>query len=239
MREHPYNPHERTMRTYLNKLDTLAPMDDAEVASRVISGDVGAFELLMRRHNERLFRTARSVLSNDTDAQDVLQESYIRIFKGLPEFAERSRLVTWMTRIVFNEALRFRSRRAKQRLREQSVESYDQTTPRTRDSGQSMDSQERMQMFDDALDALSERERGVVMLRIVQGLSTRETAASLGMTESNVKVCLLRTKPKMAQALKGAGADEIRRKLAFDGERCDRMVSLVYKRLEAMTDEAY
>ena len=59
------------------------------------------------------------------------------------------------------------------------------------------------------------------------------------MTESNVKVCLLRTKPKMAQALKGVGTDEIRRKLAFDGERCDRMVFLVYKRLEAMTDEAY
>lgn len=220
------------MRTYQNKLETLAPMNDDEVASRVIAGDTGAFELLMRRHNERLFRTARSVLSNDTDAQDVLQESYIRIFKGLPEFAERSKLVTWMTRIVFNEALRFRSRRSRLRQREQVGESLAAATSCTKDSEPSMDSKERMQMFDDVLATLSERERGVVMLRIVQGLSTRETAASLGMSEGNVKISLFRAKPKMAEALKGSGTEDVRRQLSFDGDRCDRMVKAVFQQLD-------
>lgn len=222
------------MRMRTDNLEMLAPLNDDEVAARVVAGDTGAFELLMRRYNQRLFRTARSVLSNDTDAQDVLQEAYIRAYRGLSEFAERSNLGTWMTRIVFNEALRFRARRARVQQRERAGESLATVNAVARDTESSMDRTERMQMFDDALATLSERERGVVMLRIVQGLSTRETAASLGMSESNVKVSLFRAKPKMAQALEGSGIEDVRRELSFDGERCDTMVAVVFRRLEEL-----
>ena len=106
------------MRFQSEKLEQLAPLSDEEVVGRVLAGDTGAFELLMRRHNQRLFRTARSVLSNDTDAMDALQEAYIRVYKGLSAFEKRSTLATWMTRIVFNESIRFRSRRARVTRRE-------------------------------------------------------------------------------------------------------------------------
>ncbi len=220
------------MRMQPNTLRQLSPLGDEEVALRVVAGDTGAFELLMRRHNQRLFRTARSVLSNDADAQDALQDAYIRVYRGLPRFRERSTLVTWMTRIVFNEALRFRARRSGIRQRERAAASLAATNARAGGPEPVMDETERMRMFDDALGALSERERAVVMLRIVQGLGTRETAASLGMSESHVKVCLFRAKPKMADALAGSGAEEVRRRLSFDGARCDRLVAAVFQRLE-------
>lgn len=221
------------MRLQRTTLEQLAPLTDEEVAGRVAAGDTGAFELLMRRHNERLFRTARSVLANDADAQDALQEAYIRVFNALGGFKERSALVTWMTRVVFNESVRLRTRRSAIRRREHAGTPTDASEQHATTPEHLMDGTERMQMFDEAMAALSEQERGVVMLRIIQGLSTRETAASLGLTESNVKVSLFRAKPKMAAALRGTGAEEIRRRLSFDGDRCDRLVADVYRRLEA------
>jgi len=138
-----------------------------------------------------------------------------------------------MTRIVFNESIRFRTRRAGVRRFEQTGAPpcmFDQHAD-TREP--LMDRTQRIDIFDQAMAALSENERAVVMLRVIHGLSTRETAASLGMTESNVKVCLFRARPKLAASLEGAGAQEICQQLSFDGERCDRLVAAVFLRLEA------
>ncbi|MFI4896778.1 MAG: sigma-70 family RNA polymerase sigma factor [Phycisphaerales bacterium JB059] len=221
------------MRLESTRLRLLAPLTDEQVAARVVEGDTGAFELLMRRHNQRLFRTARAVLSSALDAEDALQEAYLRIYNGLAGFDSRSTLATWMTRIVFNESIRLRERRARLHERERSG-----LTPETPDAVAEtrepvMRGAERIRMFDEAMSDLSERERSVVMLRVIQGLSTRETAASLGMTESHVKVSLFRAKPKMSAALAGEGVEEIRRELSFDGERCDRVVAAVFDRLRA------
>ncbi len=221
------------MRLKSANLQLLAPLTDGEVADRVIAGDSGAFELLMRRHNQRLFRTARGLLSDDTDAQDALQEGYIRIFLGLPKFEHRSSVATWMTRIVYNESIRFRTRRAGIRKRERCEMALSHFRRDTQLQESPMDPIERMQMFDDAMGILSDRERGVVMLRIIQGLSTRETAASLEISENNVKVSLFRAKPKLAAVLEESGIDDIRRHLSFDGERCDRLVTAVFHRLES------
>ncbi len=214
------------------RIQQLAPLSDEDIAARVVAGDAGAFELLMRRHNQLLFRTARSILSNETDAEDALQEAYIRIYAGLDGFEEKSKLKTWMTRIVFNESIRFRERRSNTKGRERSglpLISYDSGGEPLEPA---MSSSKRMQMFDEAMELLTERERSVVMLRVIQGLSTRETAASLGMSESNVKISFFRAKPKLACALKGAGLKEVRQELSFDGQRCDRLVAAVFRQLE-------
>ncbi|MFG0260594.1 MAG: sigma-70 family RNA polymerase sigma factor [Phycisphaerales bacterium JB041] len=220
------------MRLESATLSQLAPLTDEEVAARVVDGDSGAFELLMRRHNQRLFRTARALLSSETDAQDALQEAYLRIYKGLAEFEARSSLATWMTRIVYHESIRFRQRRARIQGRERTG------VPLGSSAGAEtleplMSNFERMRVFDEAMSVLSDRERSVVMLRVIQELSTAETASSLGMTESNVKVTLFRAKPKLERAFEGTGTEDIRRALSFDGERCDRLVAAVFRRLEA------
>lgn len=220
------------MRLEPAKIQQLTPLSDEEVASRVVAGDIGAFELIMRRHNQRLFRTARAVLSSETDAQDALQNAYIRIYTGLKDFEDRSTLSTWMTRIVFNESIRFRERRARTNGRERSGMPNAVLDNRAQTLDPLMNSTERMHMFDEAMETLSDSERSVVMLRVIQGLSTRETAASLGMSESNVKISLFRAKPKLASVLEGSGVDQIRRELSFDGQRCDRLVEAVFRRLE-------
>ena len=219
------------MRLATSRLQQLSPLTDNEVAARVVGGDTGAFELLMRRHNERLYRTARAVLLNDADALDALQDAYIRIFNGLSAFEDRSSLATWMTRIVFNESLRSRGRRARLREREHAGDVYDRLERGATLKRDAMTTSENVSMFNDAMETLSESERSVVMLRVVQGLSTRETAASLGMSESNVKVVLFRARPKLAAAIDSASIEDVRRSLAFDGERCDRLVETVFHRL--------
>lgn len=220
------------MRLRATQLDQLNPLTDEDTANRVASGDSGAFELLMRRHNQRLFRTARAVLSNDVDAMDALQEAYIRIYHGMSAFQEQATLVTWMSRIVFNEAVRFRTQRARIQRRESSDITPAVVNRHAAWKDPNMEGDERMRLFDEAMDMLSEHERGVLMLRIIHGLSTRETAASLGMTESNVKISLHRAKPKLKTAIEHDGADEIRRRLTFDGERCDQLVAAVFRQLE-------
>jgi len=221
------------MRLERTQLQQLVPLSDEQVATRVVAGDTGAFELLMRRHNQRLFRTARAVLRNEADALDALQDAYLRIYNGLGGFEDRAKLATWMTRIVFNESIRLRERRARIWSRERTTAPLASFVDDDEALEPDMSSTERIRMFDDAMDALSERERSVVMLRVIQGLSTRETAASLGMSESNVKISLFRAKPVLASALEGDGVEELRRQLSFDGERCDRLVAAVFRRLES------
>jgi RNA polymerase sigma-70 factor (ECF subfamily) len=225
------------MRAELTELQQLAPLSDEDVAARVVAGDTGAFELLMRRHNQRLFRTARAVLLSEADAMDALQEAYIRIYRGLRGFEQRSTLVTWMTRIVLSESLRFRERRVRVDSREKCGLQAALFDHHVEPLEPVMDGMERVEIFDEAMAMLSERERSVVMLRIVQELSTGETAASLGISESNVKVILFRAKPKLTRALEGSGVEEIRRQLTFDGQRCDHLVESVFRRLECTGEQ--
>src|SRR5215475_11779245 len=86
---------------------------DEQVVSRVLAGETALYELLMRRHNQRLYRVARSILRNDTEAEDVMQDAYVRAYQHLADFEGRARFSTWLTRIAVHEALarcRFRAR---------------------------------------------------------------------------------------------------------------------------------
>ncbi len=89
----------------------LTPLPDEDVLARVLTGDVAAFELLMRRHNQGLYRVARSVLRHDLEAEDIVQETYVRAYMHLSRFEGRSSVATGLTRIAFHEALRRRRRR--------------------------------------------------------------------------------------------------------------------------------
>ena len=86
------------------------PIPDEEIVSRIVAGDVSLFELLMRRHNQRIYRTVRAVLGADDDAEDVMQQAYLNAFSHLRQFEGGARFTTWLTRIAVNEALALRRR---------------------------------------------------------------------------------------------------------------------------------
>jgi RNA polymerase sigma-70 factor (ECF subfamily) len=218
--------------------DSNAP--DGELAARAGRGDVTAFEVLMRRHNRTLFRTARAILRDDAEAEDALQEGYLQAYRALPEFRGESRLSTWLVRIVANEAL-MRLRRQTRRAQIVPMQSAD-ATPGLEDlSDNAMDNQrpepsaeraEVRRLLESQIDALPDAYRTVFMLRAVEELSVEETAAVLQIPEATVRTRFFRARSLLREALAQkidlAYADAF----AFAGERCDRIVAAVLARLQ-------
>jgi len=215
------------MTTLPAHLQSLSPLTDEEAAARALEGDAGAFELLMRRHNQRLFRLARAVLGSDQDAEDAVQESYIRAYAALDRFEGRSSVATWLSRIVFNEALRARAAGRRRLARSPCDETPDRSTPTV----EGLERAESRRLAAEALDTLDDIPRAVTMLRLVQGLSTRETAESLDLSETNVKVTLHRAKRRLSEALREHDPGNLAGLFTFDGDRCDRIVAGVFDRI--------
>jgi RNA polymerase sigma-70 factor (ECF subfamily) len=210
-------------------LQAMAPLSDEELVALILDGDRAAFELLMRRHNQRLFRVARAIVPSSTDAEDIVQETYLRAFAHLARFEGRSSVATWLSRIALHEALRWRRRQRRRGAGSLVAE-------RVEGNQTGADPVEREEMrttLSAALDSLPAAMRAVVMLRLVEGLSTRETAACLRLTESNVKVTLLRARRLLAQRLEDEAVQHLRSHFAFAQERCDRIVAGVFARLDA------
>src|ERR1043165_4066496 len=98
--------------TVLDLLNNTETLPDEEVVRRVLQGETALFELIMRRYNQRLYRVARAILRDDAEAEDVMQDAYVRAYEHLAQFAGRSQFSTWLTRITIHEALA-RSKRRK------------------------------------------------------------------------------------------------------------------------------
>ncbi len=196
---------------------------------RVVEGETELYELIMRRHNQRLYRLARSVVRNDHDAEEALQEAYLRAFTRFETFAGRSSFITWLSRIVLNEAKRLAQREStERRARSRAV-----TDRRTGDVGHEASGAPPVsqQEIARAMDALPEKLRMVAMLRLVQELGTRETATSLGITEASVRISLHRARRKLVGQLRTDPALVLSESFSFDGERCDRIVWAVFAKL--------
>lgn len=209
-----------------------APADMALIGD-VLKGDAQAFETLMRRHNRRLFRVARSILRDDSEAEDALQDGYIQAFRNLQAFRGDAQLSTWLTRIVVNAALERRRRGRTPVDADAEVESFaagpDGVFPETPESLTMRG--ELRRVMEHAIDGLPEEYRSVFMLRAVEGLSVEETAASLGISEGNTKVRFSRARARLRDALGRQLGPLIENVFAFDGRRCDRIVAHVCDRL--------
>ena len=192
----------------------------------------------MRRYNQRVFRAARAVLRDDAEAEDVVQDAWVRAYTHLHQFGGRASFATWLTRIAVHEAIARRRRRTLQVPIDDHAPAPVATTPQPDDAA---DGREVAAAIERAIDALPPPYRTTFVLRDVQGLDTAETAACLDVPEATVKTRLHRARSLLRTQL-GATLDvDADGVFAFAGHRCDRMVATVMSRIRARasrTDEA-
>lgn len=210
-------------------------ISDDELVSRVRRGETGLYEMLMRRYNQRLFRVIRSVVTNDDEGEDVLQEAWVRAYEHLDQFAGRASFATWVTRIAFYEALA-RSRKSRRWTPLENPEGEimaeaerRQTTSETPET--QAERRQLGQMLEAAVDALPEAYRSVFVLREVEQLSTAETAECLELSEEAVKTRLHRSRALLRRDLESRLGPAIAEAYAFLGRRCDRVVMRVLERI--------
>ena len=221
---------------------SLEPLDprigDAELALRVGRGDEGAIRLMMRRHNQTLYRTARSILRDDAEAEDAVQEAYMKAIAAIGGFRGDSRLATWLVRIVVNESvgrLR-RTRRGAEVIRlEGDVFPDNGSAPDHADEAPTPEREalqaEARKIIEARIDELPEAFRTVFVLRAIEELSVEEAAAVLGIPEATVRTRLFRARGMLRESLARSLDLALDDAFRFAGERCDRIVAGVLERL--------
>ena len=211
---------------------------DEDVVQRVVAGDVLLFELLMRRHNQRIYRAVRSVLRDDGEVEDVMQEAYVRAYRHLGQFEGRARFSTWLTRIAVNEAIKRAVARGRfDPIDEEGLTPEEETMLDSRQSYMTPEENalrsEVGTMLETAILALPDHYRTVVMLRDVEEMSTAETAEALSLTQANVKVRLHRAHEMLREDLVSRSGASHSEAFLFHAMRCDRVVAGVMVRLSA------
>jgi len=216
--------------------ETLA---DVELARRIAQRDPLAVRVVTRRNNQRLYRTAWSVLKNRAEAEDAVQEGYLRAFAAIDGFAGASSLSTWLTRIVLNEALgrRRAAQRKRHLLREQSVALIDDYREKLMGGSATSSSPEAdvarsqvAKLLEQAIADLPEPFRIVFMLRDVDGLSIEDTAEALEIPPQTVKTRLLRARRRLQAALAPTLQDALHGAFPFAGEACEALTERVLAR---------
>lgn len=201
----------------------------------MLAGDAGLFELLMRRHNQRLYRAVRGVLKDDADAEDAVQQAWVLAFTHLSQFRGSARFSTWLTRVALNEALgRLRKKRRALRVVDAPVGDVEERAPDLApqsDPERQLAAQQLARVVEEALDELPRSQSVVFVLREAEGLSGKETAAALGISETAVKVRLHRAKARLRELLEAQLSEAARIAWHFAGDRCDRTVTVVFMRL--------
>ena len=200
-------------------------LTDEEIIVRVRAGDRALFELILRRHNERIYRTVRSILRDETEVEDAMQQAYVDAFAHLGDFAGRARFSTWLTRIAVHEALaRKRRQRPEGELMTNLPDPNRSPEQRTQDA-------ETQKLLVTAIDELPEHFRTVFVLRAVQGLSIEETAETLDLKTETVKTRLHRARGLLQKAIIARTEPALARALPFPATRCDRVVAAVLRRI--------
>ncbi len=214
----------------------LLELNDEEAVSRVLEGETALFEVIMRRYNQRLYRVTRAILRNDGEAEDVIQDAYVRAYEHLDQFAGKAAFSTWLTRIAIHEALA-RKRRSG-RLEELEAVKKDDCSAILKSSTpdpevQTAQSQTR-ELLEAAIEALPEDYRTVVVMRDVEEMNVAETAASLEVSEALVKTRLHRAHAMLRKELYARAQGRVADLYPFLGARCDRIVKAVLERIRAV-----
>lgn len=202
------------------------PASDAMVVREVLSGRLERFEVLIRRHNQRLFRAARSILREDAEAEDAVQQAYLSAYEHLGDFDGRASFGAWLTRITVNESLK--RRRGQALSCPVPVDPDASVTATTTPEPEQTVSRARLRgLLERSVDSLPESYRLVFVLRDVQELSTREAALSLEISEEAVRVRLHRARRALRDAIEQEAEGILPDLFGFEGARCDRITRQV------------
>jgi len=216
------------------QLANSAELTDEEVVTRVLNGETALFEILMRRYNQRLYRVARSILRDDGEAEDVMQDAYVRAYQHLGQFAGRAKFSTWLTRIAVHEALA-RAHRGKRYDALEGLSAVQGEAMKFASAAPSPEQEvataQSHAILEEAILSLPESYRTVLMMRDIEELTTAEAAESLDITEQNVKVRLHRARALLRRELYTRAGVSSADAFAFMGVRCDRVVKNVFARL--------
>lgn len=214
-------------------------LTDEEIVSRIIDGDIGLFELIMRRYNQRLYRIARGVLRSEAEAEDAVQDAYISAFYRLGQFSATGNFGGWLCKVVFNQAL-MRRRKLKSGPVLISESSGTQSGDQIMCSLESeSDNPERetgnaqaRRLLERAIDELPQPFRTTFILREVDQLTVTETAEILDIPEATVKTRTYRARKLLRSELDTEFSNAVKNAFGFAGKRCDRIVESVMKHIE-------
>jgi RNA polymerase sigma-70 factor, ECF subfamily len=212
-------------------------LSERELVALVSSGDRAAVELLVRRYDQLLFRTARAILKDDSEAEDAVQEAFLLAHRGIAKFRQDAKLSTWLVRIVANAAM---GRLRKNKRRYRIIQSGDSVVPEQRglhNAGpegpdEALSRADTRRLIEAKIDALPDLYRAVFVLRAVQELSVEETSEALGIAKATVRSRFSRARSLLRVSLSKKLELALGDVFPFAGARCDRMVESVMTQLE-------
>ncbi|RUO39782.1 RNA polymerase subunit sigma [Aliidiomarina taiwanensis] len=220
-------------------------LSDMQLAHCILAEDLMAFEFLMRCYNQRLYRTARSILQSEQEAEEAVQDAYIKAYGALSSFRAEAQLATWLTRIVVNEAyMRLRKQQRRTRIATEShleaihtaepadmQETFAMYTTPTETPEQAAHAAQMRRLIEENIDKLPDDFRSVFVLRALEDLSVTETSDCLGIPEATVRTRYFRAKNLLRAALAREFDSHWSDAFGFAGERCHRIVGAVLKRV--------
>lgn len=213
-------------------LDRWAGLADEQIVELVLQGQTALYEIIMRRYNERLYRAARAILRDESEAEDVMQQAYVNAYTHLRQFDGRAKFSTWLTRIAVHEAIaRARKQGRYEPLDDEgsNLESFMAT--RTPNPERQAFAREIGALLESAIDDLPDGCREVFILRQVEGMNTAEVSEALGVSEDVVKTRLSRGRAALRRDLFDRAGLSAPSAFRFERPRCDRVVAAVLARI--------
>jgi RNA polymerase sigma-70 factor, ECF subfamily len=211
------------------------PLPDEEIVRRVLAGEKALYEVLMRRHNRKLYRAVRSILKDEDEVEGVMQQAYVSTYFHLDQFRGAARFSTWLIRIAVHEA--FARKRRSRRFAGGDVHDLMMCLPsKDRNPEERASDRELGGVLQEAIDRLPTSYRSVFVMREVEGLGTTETAECLGVSAENVKVRLHRARRRLQNEIHARVGTGVEAVLPFHAPRCDRVVAAVFAALQRMEE---
>jgi RNA polymerase sigma-70 factor (ECF subfamily) len=210
--------------------EVTSALPDEEIVARVLNGETPLFELLVRRYNQRLYRATIAILKDESEAEDAMQEAYVRAFVKLDQFAGEAKFSTWLTKIAVYEALGRLRRRKRQEEIPDTMKSHDNPE-------RAVQELQVRGAIEAAVEKLPPIYRAVFVLREIEELSGSETAGCLGITEETVKTRLHRARMLMRRRLERAIGTALNRSFSYGERRCDAMTAAVMTRIQILSTD--
>ena len=208
------------------KISSAERIPDEVLIDRILSGEKGLYEQIMRSYNQKLYRIGMSMLNDENEAEDAMQTAYISAYEHLESFEKRSAFSTWLTRIMLNECI---ARKRKKQKIKMELENLDAREVNRITPAHILANKELSGVLENAVGNLPEKYRLVFVLREIEEMSVRQTSETLSIEESNVKARLSRAKAMLRENLGVFMKENI---YSFHLTRCDRIVTNVLSHLE-------